>query len=134
MHKFLTGYEGSAKLATNSIKTVERALRKGLAERGESVVVWANKSDYRDFIRIYVVSDYFRNMSEKERLGEVFSILESFGAKAMIRKISLCIAMTKEEYDAEFGEDVWLGDLSKVYRAQKPRPRLHRLARAQSRT
>jgi len=119
-------------LATNSIETVERALRAGFAKRGEKVVVWANKSDYRDFIRMYVVSDYFRDMSEKERLGEIYSILKSYGAKALIRKISLCIAMTKGEYDTEFGEGVWLGDLSGVYRDTKPRPKLHRLTKAHS--
>lgn len=120
-------------MAANSIETVERALRKGFAKRGEGVVVWADKSDYKDFVRMYVVSDYFGDMSEKERLGEVFSILESNGAKAAISKISLCIAMTKKEYDAEFGEDIWLGDLGKVYRQTKPRPRLHRLVKAHSR-
>ena len=82
---------------------------------------------------MYVVSDYFRGMSEKDRLGEIYSTLESYGAKAMIRKISLCVAMTKGEYDAEFGEGVWLGDLSKVYRETKLRPKLHRLTRAHSR-
>jgi hypothetical protein len=60
-------------------------------------------------------------------------MLESHGAKAVIRKISLCIAMTEREYDAEFGEGVWLGALSEVYRGTKPRPRLHRLAGAHGR-
>jgi len=72
-------------------------------------------------------------MSEKERLGETYSRLESYGAKAVLRKISLCIAMTEGEYDAGFGEGVWLGDLSKVCRETKPRPKLHRLARAHNR-
>lgn len=115
-------------MATNSIETVKRALGKGFAKRGEKVVVWIDKSDYKDFIRMYVVSDYFRKMSEKERLGEIFSILESYGARAMVRKISLCIAMTTEEYDAEFGEDTWLDDLDKVHRVSKPRERLRRVS------
>jgi hypothetical protein len=120
-------------IATNSIKAVNRALEKGFAEKGEEVVVWADKSDYKDFIRMYVVSDYFRGRSEKERLGAIFSMLESYGAKGSISKISLCIAMTKREYDKEFGEDVWLGVIGKVYRGMKPRPRLRRLARVQGR-
>ena len=82
---------------------------------------------------MYVVSDYFKGMSEKERLGEVFSILESHGAKSLIRKISLCIAMTQREYNQEFGEGVWLGVLDKVYRGMRPRPRVRRLASARSR-
>jgi len=120
-------------LATNSVETVKRALRDGFSRKGRKVVVWAERSDYRDFVRMYVVSDYFRGMSEKDRLGEIFSMLESFGAKAMIRKISLCIAMTEKEYNTEFGEGVWLGDLREVYRGTKPRPALHRLAKAQVR-
>ena len=120
-------------MATNSIETVSRALEAGFAERGEKVVVWADRSVYKDFIRMYVVFRLLSGMSEKDRLGEIYSTLESYGAKAMIRKISLCVAMTKGEYDAEFGEGVWLGDLSKVYRETKPRPKLHRLTRAHSR-
>jgi len=108
-------------------------LEAGFAKRGEKVVVWADKSDYKDFIRMYVVSDYFRGMSEKERLGEIYSMLESYGAKTAIRKISLCIAMTEGEYDAEFGEGVWLANLGDVYRETKPRPRLNRLTRAHGR-
>ena len=114
-------------MATNSIATVKRALRKGFAKRGEDVVVWVNKSDYKDFIRMYIVSDFFRNMSEKERLGEIFSILESYGAKAMVRKISLCIAMTKKEYEAEFGGDTWVDDLGNVQPIPKPRESMRRV-------
>ncbi len=73
-------------MATDAIKRVSNALEAGLAEKGEKVVVWADKSDYKDFIRMYVVSDYFKGMSEKERLGEIYSILESRGAKSLIRK------------------------------------------------
>ena len=120
-------------MAGNSITTVSRALETGFAKRGEKVVVWADKSDYKDFIRMYVVSDFFRDMSDKERLGEIYSMLESCGARDVIRKISLCIAMTKREYDEEFGGDAWLGDLSKVYRGTKPRPSLRRLATAHGR-
>ncbi len=116
-------------MVTNSITSVKRALRKGFAKRGEDVVVWANMSDYKDFIRMYVVSDYFRNMPEKERLGEIFSILESNGARAMVRKISLCIAMTKEEYDAEFGGDTWLDDLGESHPISKPPERLRGIAK-----
>lgn len=113
---------------------MSRALEKGFAEKGEKVAVWAYKSDYKDFIRMYVVSDYFKNMSDKERLGEIYSLLDSHGAKALVGKISLCIAMTRREYDREFGGDVWLGSLSEVYRDMKSRPRVRRLARAHSRS
>jgi hypothetical protein len=121
-------------LAADAIKTLIAALEAGFAEKGEKVVVWADKSDYKDFIRMYVVSDYFKDMSEKARLGEIYSALESFGAKSLIGKISLCIAMTKREYDQEFGGDVWLGVLDKVYRGMKSRPRVRRLAKAHSRS
>ena len=131
MRKLFAGYEGSEKLATNSISVVERALRTGFAGLGKKVIVWAYKSDYKDFIRMYVVSDYFRGMSEKDRLGEIFSILESQGAKALIPKISLCIAMTKQEYNAEL--DDWLDDPRKIHPGIKPRTQQRRLARAQGR-
>ncbi len=120
--------------ATNSINIVKRALERGFAEKSEEVVVWADKSDYKDFIRMYVVSDYFKSKSEKERLSAIYSMLESYGANDLIGKISLCIAMTKREYDKEFGEDVWLGVIDKVYRGMKPRPKLRRLVRAHGRT
>ncbi|MGB8888245.1 MAG: hypothetical protein WCC87_16060 [Candidatus Korobacteraceae bacterium] len=115
-------------MATDAIENVSRALESGISEKGHRVVVWADKSDYKDFIRMYVVSDYFKGMSEKERLDEIYSILESRGAKSLIKKISLCIAMTKREYEVEFGEGVWLGVLDKVYRGMNPRPKLRRLA------
>lgn len=120
-------------MAADAIKTVEKALSKAFAAKGAKVVVWADKSDYKDFIRMYVVSDYFRGMGEKDRLGEIYSALESYGAREAIRKISLCIAMTDREYEKEFGEGVWLGVIHKVYRGMKPRPRLHRLTKAHSR-
>jgi hypothetical protein len=121
-------------LAADAIKALIAALEAGFAEKGEKVVVWADKSDYKDFIRMYVVSDYFKDISEKARLGEIYSVLESFGAKSLIGKISLCIAMTKREYDQEFGGDVWLGVLDKVYRGMKSRPRVRRLGKAHSRS
>ena len=126
-------YEGVAQLAADAIKTVSRALEKGFAEKGEKVAVWAYKSDYKDFIRMYVVSDYFKNMSDKERLGEIYSLLDSYGAKALVGKISLCIAMTTREYDEEFGGDVWLGNIGEVYRSQERRPKVRRLARLHGR-
>jgi hypothetical protein len=128
---------GFAQLATDSIEIVKRALERGLAEKGEKAVVWADKSDYKDFIRMYVISDYFKGLSEKERLGEIYGILESHGAKGLIGKISLCIGMTKREFDKEFGgpvEKVFLGALDQVYRGTKPRPRLRRLAGAHSKS
>ena len=73
-------------MAADAIKTLNTALEAGFAEKGEKVVVWADKSDYKDFIRMYVVSDHFKDMSEKARLGEIYSVLESFGAKSLIRE------------------------------------------------
>lgn len=109
-------------MAADAIKTVSHALEAGLAEKGEKAAVWAYKSDYKDFIRMYVVSEYFRGMPEKQRLDEIYSILESHGAKAWVDKISLCIAMTRREYDREFGGDVWLGGLGEASRVTKARP------------
>lgn len=120
-------------MAADAIKTVSRALEAGLAEKDKKVVVWADKSDYKDFIRMYVVSDYFEDMSDKERLGEIFSILDSHGAQTLVGKISLCIAMTTREYDEEFGGDVWLGNIGEVYRSQERRPKVRRLARLHGR-
>lgn len=120
-------------MAADSIKAVERALKNGFTEKGEEVVVRAYKSDYKDFIRMYVISDYFKGKSEKERLGAVHSTLESHGAKGLFSRISLCIAMTKREYDKEFGGDIWLGVIDNVDRGAKPRPRSHRLAKAHGR-
>lgn len=95
--------------------------------------MWVNESDYKGFIRMYVVSDYFRGMSDKERLDSIYSILESSGAEEYVKKISLCIAMTAREYKKEFGNGVWLGRLDAVYRDTKPRPRLRRLSRSSGR-
>jgi len=96
------------------------------------VVVWANKSDYKDFIRMYVVSDYFKNMSEKERLGGIFSMLDASGAKGLVRKISLCIAMTTDEYEAEFGGDTWVDDIGDFHPMSKPPERLRRISKFRS--
>ena len=121
-------------MAKNGIKIVERALEKGFRSKGAEVRLFTEKSDYKDFIRMFVVSDFFRRKTEKERLGEIFSILEENGAKDSIVKISLCVAMTKREYEKEFGRDVFLGiDLHKTARELKVRPRLSKLALARAR-
>jgi hypothetical protein len=115
------------------IKIVEKALEKGFAAKGTKVRFFTEKSDYKDFIRMYVISDFFRGKGNKERLGEIFSILESFGAKDAISRISLCVAMTEREYEKEFGRDVFLGvDLHQTYRGMKSRP-VHRSPRVLSR-
>lgn len=110
-----------------------KALEKGFSEKGAKVYVSAEKSDYKDFIRMYVVSDYFRGVGEKHRLDEVFSILESFGAKGLIAKISLCIAITKREYERDFGAGNWIRMSDEKRRAIKRHPRTQRLAKAGSR-
>jgi stress-induced morphogen len=120
-------------LASTTIERVTEALTKGFRAKGAKVEVWANKSDYKDFIRMYVVSDYFKGMSDKERADAVYSALESSAAKESIKKISLCIGMTKREKDEEFGEGAWLGPSERVYRGMKPRPRLRRLASSSGR-
>lgn len=120
-------------MATSAIATVTKALQKGFSEKGAKVYVVAEKSDYKDFIRLYVVSDYFRGMGEKRRLDEVFSVLESFGAKRVIAKVSLCIAMTKREYERDFGAGTWIRISGETRRAIKSGPRTQRLAKAGSR-
>ena len=120
-------------MAANTIERVRRALAEAFESEKAKVEVWIEKSDYRDFIRMYVVSDYFRGISEKERLGEIYSMLEAKGIGDSIKKISLCIAMTKEEYDEEFGAGTWIGKVGEVWRETKPRPRLRRLAKTQPR-
>lgn len=115
------------------IKTVEKALEKGFASKSAGVYFVTEKSDYKDFIRMFVVSDFFRNKTVKERLGEVFSILEENGAKSAISKISLCVAMTRREYDREFGKYTWLGRVRDVYRDMKRKPRVSRLATVRGR-
>lgn len=115
------------------IKAVEEALEKGFASKGVRVYFVTEKSDYKDFIRMFVVSDFFRNKTDKERLGDVFSILEENGAKSAISKISLCVAMTRREYDREFGKYTWLGCVRDVYRDMKRKPRASRLATVRGR-
>jgi len=129
-----TGFDGFALMAKkDGIKIVKSALEKGFTSRGAKLSYFrAEKSDYKDFIRMYVISDFFRRKTEKERLGEIFSMLEENGAKTFVAKISLCVAMTKREYDKEFGPDVFLGiDLHRTYREMKSRPRLHKPLRVQ---
>ena len=113
-------------------------MKKTFAAKGAEVYVVAERSDYKDFIRMYVVSDYFRGMTDKERLDEIYSMLESSGAASLIERISLCIAMTTKEHLEQFegGEEhgfVFVGDLGKLYRELKPRPKLRRLARSRNR-
>ncbi len=114
-------------------KAVENALEKGFASKGAGVYFVTEKSDYKDFIRMFVVSDFFRNKTDKERLGEVFSILEENGAKRAISKVSLCVAMTRREYDREFGKYTWLGRVRDVYRDMKRKLRVSRLAAVRGR-
>ncbi len=124
---------GCMSVARDRIKRVEKALKKGFAAKGVAVRLFTEKSDYKDFIRMYVISNFFRGKSNKERLGEVFAILEEFGAKDAIAKISLCVAMTEREYEREFGQGVFLGvDLHKTYRRMKSR-QVHRSPKVLSR-
>jgi len=120
-------------VAKDTIRTVERALKKGFAAKDAVVRFFTEKSDYKDFIRMYVISNFFRGKTNKGRLGEIFSILEDFGAKDEIAKISLCVAMTEREYEREFGRDVFLGvKLHETYRNMKSR-HIHRSPRVLSR-
>ena len=103
------------------------ALERGFSSKGAKAFFFTEETDYKDFVRMFVISDFFRNMTDKERLGEVFSMLEEYGAKDAVSKISLCVAMTKKEYDKEFGPYTFLGvDLHKTYRGMKSRPKFHR--------
>jgi hypothetical protein len=121
-------------VARDAIKIVKEALEKGFASKRVKVFSFAEKSDYKNFIRLFVISDFFRRKTEKERLGAVLSMLEDNGARTVIAKISLCVVMTKREYEREFGRGVFLGvDLHKTARAMKARPKLHRLAQARVR-
>jgi len=109
-------------VAKNGIRAVEVALEAGFSARGAKVRFFTERSDYKDFIRMFVVSNSFRGKSNKERLGEIFSTLEKFGAKKEIAKISLCVAMTEREYEREFGRGMFLGvELHKTYRQMKSR-------------
>ena len=121
-------------MAKDAIKIVERALEIGFRSKGARVWILAEKSDYKDFMRMFVISDFFRRKREKDRLGEIFSMLEQNGAKEAIAKISLCVAMTKREYDKEFSRGVLRGPflgagLQKTPRDIKYRPKAQKLAR-----
>ncbi len=120
-------------MAKNGIKYVEEALKKGFASKGAKGFFFTEKSDYKDFIRMFVISDLFRRKTEKERLGEIFDMLEENGAKDAIAKISLCIAMTRSEYEREFGKDTWFGRLGDVYHETKRKPTVQRLSSIHSR-
>ena len=126
-------------MARDAIKILETALEKGFDAKGAEVYVAAEKSDYKDFIRMFVVSDYFRGMTDKRRLDEVYSMLESSAAGSLIEKVSLCVAMTGKEYRELFGleeEDgfvVFIGSPAGVYREMKRRPKARRLAKSRSR-
>jgi hypothetical protein len=126
-------------MARDGIKIVERALESGFRSKGAKVWVFAENSDYKDFIRMFVISDYFRRKREKDRLGEILSILEDNGAKEVLPRISLCVAMTKREYDKEYGLGVLRGPflgvgLKKTGRKMKAHPRTQKgaLARAKN--
>ena len=120
-------------VAKDTIGVVEKALKKGFGAKGATVRFFTEKSDYKDFIRMYVISNFFRGKSNKDRLGVIFSMLEEFGAKDSIAKISLCVAMTEREYEREFGQGIFLGvDLRKTYRGMKSR-QIHRSPRVLSR-
>ncbi len=121
-------------LARNGTKIVEKALKKGFFSKGAEVSFFTEESDYKDFLRMFVISDFFRSKTDKERLGEIFSMLEENGAKDAIAKISLCVAITNREYDREFGKDTWLGRLGDVYHEMKQKPRVARLSRVRSRS
>lgn len=121
-------------MAKDEIKIVEKALERGFASKGAKAFFFTEESDYKGFIRMFVISDFFRSKTDKERLGEIFSMLEEKGAKDAIAKISLCVAMTNREYDREFGKDTWLGRLGDVYHDMKRKPRLARLSTVRSRS
>ncbi|SRR6266566_784540 len=138
MSALLKGFRGFIVVAKDGIKIVERALESGFRSKGVRVWIFAEKSDYKDFIRMFVISDFFRGKREKDRLGEIFSMMEENGAKGAIAKISLCVPMTKREYDKEFGRGFLRGPflsvgLQKTGRAMKSRPKVHRLAQVQAR-
>ena len=122
-------------MAADTITVVREGLAKAFKKKGAKARVFAERSDYKDFVRLYVISDYFRRKSEKERLGEIFSMLESAGAKDALGKISLCVTMTNREYEREFGRGVWLGEgaLGGIHRGVKSKPGLPRPARIHAR-
>jgi len=70
-------------VAKDGIKIVEEALKTGFASK---VFFFTEESDYKDFIRMFVISDFFRGKTDKERLGEIFSVLEENGRKMQSRR------------------------------------------------
>jgi len=120
-------------MAKSGLSDVEKALKKGFASKGASVTVSTEKSGFKDFIRIFVVSDFFRYKNKKERLGEIFSMLEENGAKDALGRISLCVTMTKREHDREFGKHSWVGRLGPISNGLKPKPRVGRRSAVRSR-
>jgi hypothetical protein len=122
-------------MAKDTIRIVRNALEKGFASKGAKVILFSEKSDYKDFIRMFVISDFFRRKSNKERLGEVFSMLEENGAKDAVAKISLCVVMTNREYEREFGKYTWLGGrVGDVYHEMKRKPKVARLSGVRGRS
>jgi hypothetical protein len=120
-------------MARDGIKIVKDALENGFASKRAKFFSFAEKSDYKNFIRLFVISDFFRGKSEKERLGEVLSMLENYGAKSVRERISLCVVMTKREYERELGRGTWLvSDFRKTARTMKSRPKLHRLTQVRA--
>ena len=124
-------------MAKEGIKIVERALESGFRSRGAKVWILAEKSDYKDFIRMYVVSDFFRRKREKDRLGVIFSMMEENGAKEFIAKLSLCVPLTKREYDKEFGVGLLRGPflgvgLRRAARLRKSHPKTQKGALVRS--
>jgi hypothetical protein len=120
-------------MARDGIKIVKDALEKGFASKRAKFFSFAEKSDYKNFIRLFVISDFFRGKSEKERLGEVLSMFENNGAKSVRERISLCVVMTKREYERELGRGTWLvPDFRKTARTMKSRPKLHRLTQVRA--
>jgi len=110
----------------------------GFRSKGAKVRVFAEKSDYKDFIRMFVISDFFRRMRPKDRLGEIFSMMEKNGAKDVIAKLSVCVPMTKREYDKEFGLGLLRGPflgvgLKRAGRKTASRAKTRKLALAQAR-
>ena len=125
-------------MAKDAIKLTEQALEIGFRSRSAKVWILAKKSDYKDYIRMYVVSDYFRRKRMKDRLGEVYSMLEDNGAKDVMGRISLCVPLTKREYYKEFGLGVLRGPLpgdgrQKTARKTATRAKTRKLAVAQAR-
>ena len=120
-------------MARDGIKILKEALEKGFASKRAKFFSFAEKSDYKNFIRLFVISDFFRRKSEKERLGEVLSMLEENGARSIMTRLSLCVVMTTREYEREFGRGAFLGvDLHKTARTIKSRPKLHRLTQVRA--